>query len=97
MPTRWRVTVFSSIHANRTYMSMTVGNVVRQFELVKRDTWFCHPGFTSGRGIGVNVHTLGQLGISFASDHPFCIVIFVTPGHTEHTSYNTSILSPNEG
>ena len=63
---------------------MTVGNVVGQFEFVKRDAWFCHPGLASCRWIRVNVHSFCQFGIGFTSDHPFCIVIFVTSGHTEH-------------
>ena len=64
-----------------TYMAMTIGDVVRQFQLVERDARFRHPSLASCRRVGVNVHSLGQLGIGLASDHPLGVVVLVTARH----------------
>lgn len=64
-----------------TYMAMTIGDVVGQFELVEGDAWFRHPRLARCRWIGMNVHAFRQFRIGFTSHHPLCIVILVTAWH----------------
>lgn len=59
-----------------TYKSVLVANIIRQFELVKRDQ-LLHPLLASCRRIGVNVHSLRHFRIGFAGNHPARIVEFI--------------------
>lgn len=64
-------------------MSMWISDVIRQFQFVKGDAWSVHPLLSGCRGVWVHIHALWKLWISFARDHPSCIVIFVTSRKTE--------------
>ena len=62
---------------------MRISDVIRQFQFVKGDAWSVHPLFSSCRRVWVHIHALWKLWISFACDHPSCIVIFVTSRKAE--------------
>ena len=55
---------------------MFVGDVVGEFELVERDD-LARPLFASERRIGVDVHSLGHLGVGLAGDRPARVVELV--------------------
>ena len=52
-----------------TYQSVLVRYVVCKFEFMEGDN-FLHPLFSSCRTVRMNVHSLGHLRVSFASNHP---------------------------
>jgi len=63
-----------------------VGDVVCQLELVERHSP-AHPLFTRQRRVGVDVHSLGHLGVGLAGDHPARVVELVAAvvdGHDVH-------------
>ena len=63
-------------------MSVWVGYIICQFQLVKRNTWSIHPLLSRGWRIGMNVHSFRQLGICFSSHHPASVVILVPSWQT---------------
>ena len=60
-----------------TYQSMFVRYVVCKFEFMKGDN-FLHPLFSSCRTVRMNVHPLGHLRVSFASNNPSAVVELVS-------------------
>lgn len=68
--------------AFNTYKSMLITNVVRQFQLMKRDD-FLHPLLARWRWVGVDVHTFGHLWISFTCHHPSTVMIKMKPSWHE--------------
>lgn len=60
-----------------TYKAMFIRNIVSQFEFIECNR-LCHPLFTRGRAIRVNVHSFGHLRIGLSCNDPSRVVKFVS-------------------
>lgn len=61
---------------SHTHVAVLVGDVVGQFQLVKRDH-LLHPLFPRRRRVGVDVHTFRHLRVGLTGHHPTAVVKFV--------------------
>ncbi|RNA06218.1 hypothetical protein BpHYR1_045478 [Brachionus plicatilis] len=78
---------------HKPYKSVLVLDVVGELELVKRHI-FGHPLFASGRRVRMYVHSLGHLGVRFASHHPFRVVKLVAAIVGRYHIHQQYVLGP---
>ena len=62
----------------QTYVSGSIRDIVRQFQLVKWNMRSCHPMWSRTWGIGMNKHSGMGFGIGLSRDQPPTVVKFVS-------------------